>query len=198
MKLITGSVVLIHLLVAPALLQAQTTSSIESSPTRGVDLNRIIESVAKKTSKKFIVDPRVRGEVTVIGAEPLSGDYAQLLSVLDVHGFTAVESGGYVHVIPDANARQAPVPIAVRGKQYADSEVVTKIIAVKSLPAAQIIPLLRPMLPQAAHLAALPCTNTLVVVDRFANVNRIQGVIDAMDNGEPLKPRDCSTVDEKK
>lgn len=198
MKTVRCFIWMMWLTAAPMLAQAQTPSAPESAADRGVDLDQVIDSVAKKTSKKFIVDPRVRGSVTVSGANALSGDYAQLLGVLEVHGFAAVESGGFVRIVPDASARYLPVPTAVGNKQFADGEIVTKVVTPRSIPAPQLVPMLRPMLPQAAHLAAFPCTNTLVIVDRFANVKRIEGLVDAMDKGEPLKPRGCAVIEEKK
>jgi general secretion pathway protein D len=197
MNSVVHAVWIVALLSAPALSSAQTPPS-DQPPDRGVALERIIESVAKRTSKKFIVDPRVIGGVTVIGADALNGDYAQLLSVLDVHGYSAVESGGYVRIVPTANVRQLPVPTVTDNKQYGDSEVVTQVLTIKSIPAGQLVPMLRPLLPQAAHLAAFPCTNTLLMVDRYANIKRIEGIVASMDKGEPFKPRDCSADEPKK
>lgn len=197
MKSVVHAVWMVALLSAPALSLAQTPPS-DPPPDRGVALERVIESVAKRTSKKFIVDPRVIGGVTVIGAHALNGDYAQLLSVLDVHGYSAVESGGYVRIVPTANVRQLPVPTVTGNKQYGDSEVVTQVLTIKSIPAGQLVPMLRPLLPQAAHLAAFPCTNTLLMVDRYANVKRIESIVATMDKGEPFKPRDCSADEPKK
>lgn len=197
MNSVVHAVWIVALLSAPALSSAQTPPS-DQPPDRGVALERVIESVAKRTSKKFIVDPRVIGGVTVIGADALNGDYAQLLSVLDVHGYSAVESGGYVRIVPTANVRQLPVPTVTGNKQYGDSEVVTQVLTIKSIPAGQLVPMLRPLLPQAAHLAAFPCTNTLLLVDRYANIKRIEGIVATMDKGEPFKPRDCSADEPKK
>src|SRR5215216_4905729 len=70
-----------------------------------VPIERLLAAVAKRTGKKFIVDPRVRGDVIMVGSEPTSIDYPTLLLVLRIHGFAAVEQGGYVEVIPDANVR---------------------------------------------------------------------------------------------
>jgi len=188
----------VMLLAVAAQVKAQTPSASPSAETRGVELEKVIADVAKKSGKKFIVDPRVRAQVTMIGASPANADYAALLGVLEVHGFAAVESGGFVHVVPAGDMRFLPVPTVVGNKQYLDGEVVTKIIVVKSMSAPQLVPLLRPMLPQYAHLAALACTNTVLIVDRYANVQRIAGVIEAMDKGEPYKTRDCSVEEIKK
>ena len=116
----------------------------------------MLAAVAKRTGKKFIVDPRVRADVTVVGQEPTSIDYPALLLILQVHGFAAVEQGGYVHVIPDATMRQQPLPLVTGKESYADGEYVNKIIMLKSAAAAQLVPILRPLLPQVAHLVALP------------------------------------------
>jgi general secretion pathway protein D len=198
MKRVVMSLGLVSFLVAPMLLQAQTPAAVERESNRGVSLEQVIESVAKKTSKKFIIDPRVHGDVLVIGSSATNGDYAQLLSVLEVHGFAAVDSGGFVQVVPAASVRQLPVPTVTGNKRYADSEVVTKALTIKSIPAGQLVPMLRPLFPQAAHLAAFPCTNTLLMVDRYANVERIEAIVATMDKGEPFKPRDCSVEEPKK
>jgi type II secretory pathway component GspD/PulD (secretin) len=73
-----------------------------------------------------------------------------------------------------------------------DAEFVSKVITVKSVPAAELVPILRPLLPQSGHLAALPCVNKLIIVDTFANVRRIQSIIDALDVGEPFATGKCS------
>jgi type II secretory pathway component GspD/PulD (secretin) len=81
----------------------------------------------------------------------------------------------------------------VSGKEVRpDAEFVSKIITVKSVPAAQLVPILRPLLPQAGHLVALPCANKLIIVDTFANIRRIQSIIDALDVGEPYATEKCS------
>jgi type II secretory pathway component GspD/PulD (secretin) len=157
-----------------------------------VPLERVISAVAKRTGKKFIVDPRVRADVTVVGHEPTSIDYPTLLTVLQVHGFAAVEQAGYVRVIPDANIRQQSLPVVSGKESYADGEYVNKIIMLKSASAMHLVPILRPLLPQVAHLVALPCKNALLVTDVYASVQRIEKIARALDVGEPYTPPSCS------
>jgi general secretion pathway protein D len=157
-----------------------------------VPLERVIAAVAKRTGKKFIVDPRVGGDVTVVGHEPTSIDYATLLTVLQVHGFAAVEQAGYVRVIPDATIRQQSLPVVSGKESYADGEYVNKIIMLKSASAMHLVPILRPLLPQVAHLVALPCKNALLVTDVYASVQRIEKIARALDVGEPYTPPSCS------
>jgi general secretion pathway protein D len=169
--------------------QAETSSSM--SVANGTPLVQLIETVSKKTGKNFILDPRVGGNVVLVGMDPSKITYADLLTVLQVHGFAAFESGGLVRIIPDALARANPSPLITGNDKHPDSEMVTRIIRVKSVPAAQLVPILRALLPQNAHLAAIICTNELIMVDSFANVRRIESVVAAMDKGDPLPLEKC-------
>src|SRR5215207_3192710 len=106
------------------------------------------EPSMKRTGKTFIVDPRVQGEALLIGGDPAKLDYAELLSVLQVHGFAVVARGDVVRVIPEATIRQQPVAIVVGKEAHPDAEYVTKTFTLKNVPAAQLVPILRPLLPQ--------------------------------------------------
>src|SRR5690606_24144573 len=77
---------------------------------KDADLRQIVEAVSAITGKNFIVDPRVRAQVTMLSSQPMSPDafYAAFLSILEVHGYIAVPSGDLVKILPDANARQVP------------------------------------------------------------------------------------------
>jgi general secretion pathway protein D len=173
------------------LASAQSASTSEPSSDSGIPLTQLIAAVSKKTGKKFVVDSRVRGGATLIGQDPASIDYAELLMILEVNGFTAVEGGGYVRVVPDANVRSLATPIVSGKETLPDSEYVTRLIPVKNVPAGLLVPILRPLLPQQAHLAAEICSNTLVMVDRFANVKRIEAMIQSLDKGEAYKSQRC-------
>jgi general secretion pathway protein D len=157
----------------------------------GVPFSKLIATVAKKTGKKFIVDPRVHGEAEIVGQDTSNISFSDLLTILHVYGYAAIESGGYVSVVPDANARQVPIPLISGKETRPDAEFVTKVITVRNIPAVQLVPLLRPMIPQMGHLVALPCVNKLIYVDTFANLQRLQAVIEALDVGEPYKPAKC-------
>jgi general secretion pathway protein D len=188
------AVALVTIAAAPSTSAQVERTEDKSSPALvgAVPLERVIAAVAKRTGKKFIVDPRLRGDATLVGQEPTSADYPTLLLILRVHGFAAVEQGGYVQVIPDANIRQYPVPLATGKESYADGEFVNKVIMLKNVPAAQLVPILRPVLQQAAHLVALPCKNALLMVDVFANVKRVEQIARALDIGDAYTPPSCS------
>jgi general secretion pathway protein D len=181
-------------IVAGLSASAQVERAEDKAPPAlagAVPLERVIAAVAKRTGKKFIVDPRLRGDATLVGQEPTNVDYPALLLILHVHGFAAVEVGGYVHVIPDANVRMYPLPLATGKDSYAEGEYVSKVIPLKSAPATHLVPLLRPLLQQAGHLVALPCKNTLMIVETFGNVKRIEQMARALDVGEPYVPPAC-------
>jgi type II secretory pathway component GspD/PulD (secretin) len=183
---IPGAIATLALIASPC-----ASAQSEASPAGAVSVEKLIAAVAKRTGKKFLIDPRLHADVTVIGQDPTSVDYATLLLILHIHGFSAVEQGGYVQVVPDANVRQMPLPLATGKESHADGEYVNRLIVVKNAPAVQLVPLLRPMLQQAAHLVAFPCKNTLLMVDTYANVKRIEQIVRALDTGEPYTPPSC-------
>ncbi|HEV7609565.1 MAG TPA: secretin N-terminal domain-containing protein [Steroidobacteraceae bacterium] len=195
-----GSWALALLLLLPALAPAAdpvaepaASSRIASArePTyRSIDISELIEKVAKRTGKQFIVDPRVRAEVPLIGLDVDKVDYARLLAILSVHLFATYESNGVVRVVPDANARQFPVPVTNQVSPKAlDDELVTVILHAKNVCAAQLVPVLRPLMPQSAHLAAMAQANTLLIVDRAANARKIIDMIDQLDKAVPADQR---------
>jgi type II secretory pathway component GspD/PulD (secretin) len=174
-----------------AILMAATAE--RAAAQEKMNVTELISAVAAKTGKKFIVEPRVQGEITLFGQEPASVTIADLATILQVYGFTLFEGGGYVRVVPDAWARVMPTPIVSGNEKRADGEFVTRIIKVKSMPATQLVPLLRPIIPQNGHLAAVPCTNVLMVVDTFANARRLESVVQSLDTGgEPYQPGKCT------
>jgi len=180
---------------------AETTSDASADAEHvenGVPISRLLATVAKKTGKKFVVDPHVRGDAEIVGQDAANISYGDLLTILHVYGYTAIEYGGYVNVIPAAGARQLPVPQLSGRENHPEAEFVSKVITVKNVPAAQLVPLLRPIIPQSGHLVALPCVNKLFIVDSFGNVQRIQSVIEALDVGEPYTPEKCEAHDSSK
>jgi general secretion pathway protein D len=139
---------------------------------RDTDIRVVAEQVAQVMNKTIIVDPRVRAQVTVLSNGPLSRDafYQLFLSTLEVHGYQALNSGGALEIVPDANARFG------QGDDY-----VTEAVFIQHIAAAQLVPILRPLLPQSAHLAAHPASNALIIADRPENLTRIVNLIKRMD-----------------
>ena len=147
------------------------------------DIRQIVEAVGEITGKTFIIDPRVSGQkVTMISSTAMTPEafYEAFLSVLEVHQYAAVTSGDIVKIIPNATARQYAGPIGTRGAQGPD-DIVTQIVQVNNIGAAQLVPILRPLVPQYGHLVAHPGSNMLIISDRAANVGRIVSIVRRID-----------------
>ncbi len=152
------------------------------------DIQQIIQEVCMVTRRNCIIDPRVRAQVTVVFSTPLSPSelYQAFLAILQVHGFVAVSEGGVVKIVPDANMRQYPSVDLPNHVDAGSDEVVTQVLAVKNLSAAQLVPVLRPLMPQNAQLSAVTGANILIISDRASNVARMMSIIDRLDQiGNP-------------
>jgi general secretion pathway protein D len=151
---------------------------------KDADLGQVIEAVSQVTGKTFIVDPRVRAQVTMLSTTPMSpaAFYEAFLAILQVHGFIAVPQGNVIKILPDATARQVPANDLPDRVSSTSDEIVTQVMQVRNISAGQLVPMLRPMMPQSAHLAAYPSTNMLIISDRASNVNRIMRIVQRIDH----------------
>ncbi len=149
---------------------------------KNADIHSLISTVSKQSGKNFVVDPRVKAKVTVISSNPLSAEelYSTFLSVLQVHGFSAVPAGDLTKIVPDVNAKQGPVPQYDADTPTSD-QLVTQVIKIVNVPAAQLVPILRPLVPQQGHLAAYAASNALIITDRSSNISRLINIIESID-----------------
>ncbi|MBE2293872.1 MAG: type II secretion system protein GspD, partial [Phycisphaerales bacterium] len=150
---------------------------------KDADINALVESMSVLIGKNFIVDPRVKGRVTIISSKPMDEKelYEVFLAVLSVHGFAAIPSGNVVKIVPVAEAKQENIPTVDQRRGVEPDQVVTRVIQVQNVSAAQIVPILRPLIPPQGHLAAYTPTNVLIVSDSAANVERIASIIGRID-----------------
>ncbi len=150
---------------------------------KDADIRQVIEAVGEVTGKNFILDPRVKAQVTMLSVAPMSPDafYEAFLSILSVYGFVAVPAGDVIKILPDANARQMPGAELESGGGRRPDDIVTRVIAVQNVAAAQLVPILRPLIPQYGHLAAHPPSNLLIISDRASNVDRMAHIIARID-----------------
>jgi general secretion pathway protein D len=150
---------------------------------KDADILQVIEAVQLATGKTFIVDQRVKGNVTLLSQTPMTPDqfYQAFLSILQVYGFVAVPSGKLIKILPDTNINRMPgndLPATVNGNS---DEVVTQVIAVKNVNANQLPAVLRSLMPTTANVAVVTGSNMLIVTDRASNVNRIERIIERID-----------------
>ncbi|MBI2779574.1 MAG: type II secretion system secretin GspD [Gammaproteobacteria bacterium] len=171
------------MLMAALLLPFQVRAQDVTLNLKDADIGAVIATVSDVTGKNFIVDPRVKAKVTVISAKPMNKDeiYQVFLSLLEVNGFAAVPMGKVIKIIPDVNAKQVSTPLANNDRPGRGDEYVTRVIHVNNVSAAQLVPVLRPLAPQQAHMVAYPGTNALIVSDRAANVERLAKIIQDID-----------------
>ncbi|MFO7592800.1 MAG: type II secretion system secretin GspD [Pseudomonadota bacterium] len=176
------------ILIIGALLSLMSTlwqpASAESMTLnlRDADISEVIGTVSEMTGKNFIVDPRVKGRVTVISSRPMDENelYQVFLSILNVHGFAAVPAGDAIKILPAVNAKQ-DAQVLYGGK---GDESVTRLISVQNTEAAQLVPVLRPLLPQEGHLAAYTPTNVLIVSSSAANVDKVMRMVRQIDQAK--------------
>jgi general secretion pathway protein D len=170
---------LLRLLVVAGLLGAALAQAnpAEQDPAgrwtinmRDADIRDFTEQVASISGQTLVVDPRVKGQVTVISQEPLnlSEVYQLFLSVMSTHGYAVVTQGDQARVVPDADARS----VASSSAGGPDA-LETRLLLVQQTPVAELLPLIRPLVPAHGHLAALPSSNALIVSDKRANIERL-------------------------
>jgi general secretion pathway protein D len=150
---------------------------------KDAEINALVESMSVLTGKNFIVDPRVKGRVTIISSKPMDEKelYEVFLAVLGVHGFAAIPSGNVIKIVPAAGAKQENIPTVDRRGGIEPDQIVTRVIQVQNVSAAQVVPILRPLIPPQGHLAAYTPTNVLIISDSAANVERIASIIARVD-----------------
>jgi general secretion pathway protein D len=165
-------------------LDAKPSVSIASVPnSRDTDLRVLLRDVGTRTHKHFVLDPRTPQSIDLGGLDQKDVTYPQLLSILEINGMVVIADGGIMQVLPNTDARQAALPLIAPGSiTTLDDEWITSVIPVKNISAAQLVPILRPMIPQQGHLAAFPDRNALIIVDRSANVKRLAEVIRILEN----------------
>jgi general secretion pathway protein D len=152
---------------------------------KDTDIQELIKFVAEVTDTTIIVDPQVKGKVKVVSSKPIKTTelYSLFLSILEVHGYTAIRSGDVIRIVENKDARSKPVPVTDPddAANATSDEYVTQVIRLENISAAKLIPVLRPLVPQQAHMAAYTPSNAIVISDIASNISRINALISQMD-----------------
>ena len=166
------------------------------------DIDAVVRAVAEITGKSFIVDPKVKGTINIVSTRPVARAlvYPTLLSALRLQGFTAVESGGVVKIVPEADAKLQGGSVAHGAVEGTGDRLVTQVLPLKYESAAQLVNVLRPLITPNNTIAAFPNGNALVITDYADNLRRINRIVAALDQppqGEPvlIPVRYASAVD---
>ncbi len=147
------------------------------------DVEAVVKTVSQMTGRNFILDPRVKGKITIISATPVSKSaaYEVFLSALKAQGFTAVSGpAGVVKIVPVAEGKQnARVSTAFRPRGGA--QMATHVIIVQHGLATQMVPLLRPLMAPTSQLSAYAPANALIITDYANNIRRLLSIIEDID-----------------
>ncbi|MDB3986023.1 type II secretion system secretin GspD [Pseudomonadales bacterium] len=155
---------------------------------KNADIREFVTQVSAITGKSFIIDPRVKGDVTVISNVNMDEEsvYQLFLSVLQVHGFAAVSAGSAIKIVQTVLAKQSSNP-----DDFVDDlesqELVTRVITVTNAPSEEMVKVLRPLIPQYGHIAALSEPNVLIISDHASNINRLVEIINRVDIADSLE-----------
>jgi general secretion pathway protein D len=152
------------------------------------DLEAVVRAVGQFTGRTFVIDPRVKGTLTLVTERPVTRQRAfeELLSALRLQGFTLVQSGepgGVARILPEADAKLqgghvvTPATVAPRGDQ-----VVTQVFRLQYESATNLVPVLRPLIAPNNTISAYPANNTLVITDYAENLRRLARIIEAIDS----------------
>lgn len=154
------------------------------------DLQGVVRAMARFTGRNFVVDPRVKGQLTLVSEAPVDSDtaYSMLLSALRMQGFAVVEVDGVSRVVPEADAKLQGSAVSQNAQTTAkhSGELMTRVFQLKYENAASLVPILRPMVAPNNPINAYTGNNTLVVTDYADNLDRIAKVIARIDTPKAI------------
>ncbi|NDG91627.1 MAG: type II secretion system protein GspD, partial [Gammaproteobacteria bacterium] len=170
------------------LLSASAAEDTWKINLKNADIREFISQVSTITGRSFIIDPRVKGDVTVVSSTAMDRDgiYELFLSVLQVHGFAAVPSGDVVRIVQTVLAKQSGNPNDFE-EGLESQELVTRVIPVLNAPSEEMVKVLRPLIPQYGQIAALSQPNVLIISDHASNINRLVEIVNRVDVADSLE-----------
>lgn len=179
--------------VIVSLLSTIVLAQVETSQTNprlwnlsNVDIQTVIEEISKETNKNFLIDPRVSGKVNIISNHPMDSDeiYQVFLSILEVLGYSAIDSGEVIKIVPASSARHMNTPVTSPRHPGRGDEVIVQVLPVKNISAAKMVPILRPLLPETGNISAYAPGNALVISGTADNVSRIRKIVSQVDQAD--------------
>jgi general secretion pathway protein D len=147
------------------------------------DIETVIHAIGKISNRNILIDPRVKGTLNIVTSKPVSPEvaYQILMSALRLQGYAVVEEGGFVKVVPEADAKTHSVPFSKARNQLHGERLVTHVFHIKNESATQLLTVVRPLVSPNNSVAAYGNNNTLIITDYADNVARIAKIIDALD-----------------
>ncbi|WP_286220245.1 type II secretion system secretin GspD [Marinobacter apostichopi] len=150
---------------------------------KDADIRAFVTQVADITGYSFVVDPRVKGKVTVLSSAPMNKDeiYDLFLAVLNVHGFTAIPGEEVIKVVQQVDAKQSAESMS-RFEEIPSEQLITRVIQIDNANALELVPILRPLVAKYGHLAGVAAANALIVSDHSSNIQRIEQIVRELDS----------------
>lgn len=181
--------------IEPVSTQANNASSEKIWNLRNADIRAVISEIARITGRNFIIDPRVQGKISISSGKPMSNKalYQVFLSMLQVTGFSAVPSGDVIKIIPSLDAKTQASDLLNRMKHPPYGEdIMIQVIPVEHVPAEQLVPVLRPLMPQSSNVSAYSPSNMIILTGQANNIKQISRIISQVDtssaNGIDIVP----------
>lgn len=152
---------------------------------RNADIRAVIAEVSRVTGKNFLIDPRVQGKVSIDSTTPMSDKelYQVFLSMLQVSGYAAIPSGTVIKIVPNIEAKTISPDTLTQLKHPAHGDdMMVQVIPVHYVPSEQLVPVLRPLMPQWSSVSAYPPSNMLILAGRASNIKQLATIIKQVDS----------------
>ena len=164
--------------------QADHAANTKIWNLRNADIRAVIGEVSRITKKNFVIDPRVSGKISIVSSTPISDRelYAVFLSMLQVSGYAAIPNGDIIKIMPNMDARTSSSSPLNQGHPPSADDMMVQVIPVQYVPAEQLVPVLRPLMPQWSSVSAYAPSNTLILSGRASNIQQLADIISQVDN----------------
>jgi general secretion pathway protein D len=152
---------------------------------RNADIRAVITEVSRVTGKNFVIDPRVQGKISIISSTPMSNHalYQVFLSVLQVSGYAAIPNGDIIKIIPNIDAKtQSPDLLNEMRNIPRGDDMMVAVIPVHYVSSEQLVPVLRPLMPQWSSVSAYAPSNMLILSGRANNIKSLADIIRQVDD----------------
>jgi general secretion pathway protein D len=156
---------------------------------RNAEMHAVLQWIAEATGKRIVVDPRVRGNITILARDPMTPEEAfrVVITAINVYGYTAIEQDGVLQIVPAANMKTGTTQVLDALQDPRVDMPVNEVITLANLPAEQVANTLRPLIPAHASLVALAGSNSLLLTDTATNVQRIVRLARELDRSATLE-----------
>jgi general secretion pathway protein D len=174
---IIKSIIFIPFILLSVQSQAQETFLLNY---QDVDIAKVTQDISKFSKKTLILDPRVKGRISIFSDSILSAEqvWDVYLRTIQVHGFAALSEGGVVRIVPENEATRDS------NESLSQSSIETKIFTLKNRAAGEILSQIKPITGRQSHLSSIPSINSILLVDKRSNIERIGQLLKKIDQND--------------